>query len=120
MVKGKIVVNKVSTVNEETAMSALGPGPANPWLSNYSLLVIEKINRFSKLNLPKEGKGEVALSFTLSSQGYLLDEPKILNTADPLLIPWAVRAVKDASPFPPLPKDFNKPRETFRISLSYE
>ena len=120
MVKGKIVVNKISTVNEEAAIAALGPGPTNSWLSNYSLLVIEKINHFSKLNLPKEGKGEVALSFTLSSQGYLLDEPRILNTADPLLVPWAVKAVKDASPFPPLPKDFNKPRETFRISLSYE
>jgi len=118
MVKGKIIINKVSTDSEETAMAALGSGRVG--LRDYCLLVIEKIKLFSKLNLPKEGKGEVALSFTISRQGELVGEPKALNTADAPLVPWAVKAVKDASPFPPLPKDFDKPSETFRISLSYE
>ncbi|MDD5465929.1 MAG: secretin N-terminal domain-containing protein [Candidatus Omnitrophica bacterium] len=118
MVKGKVIISKVSTDSEETAMAALGPDSA--WLREYSLIVIDKINRFSKLNLPKEGKGEVFLSFTVSRQGDLVDEPKILNTADPSLASWAVKAVKDSSPFPLLPKNFDKSRETFRIILSYE
>jgi len=118
MVKGKVIINKVSTDSEETAMAVLESD--SPWLRDYCLLVVEKISRFSKLNLPKDGKGEVALSFTVSRQGDLVDEPKVMNTADPLLVPWAVNAVKDASPFPPLPKDFNKPRGTFKITLSYE
>ncbi|MDP2831494.1 MAG: hypothetical protein Q8O02_04530, partial [Candidatus Omnitrophota bacterium] len=118
MVKGKIVIKKVSTDSEEAAMAALGSDSAG--LRGYCSLVIEKIKRFSKLNLPQEGKGEVALSFRLSRQGDLLGEPKALNTADPLLVPRAIKAVKDALPFPPLPKDFNKPSQTFKIVLSFE
>ncbi|MCX5698205.1 MAG: hypothetical protein NTX01_00695 [Candidatus Omnitrophica bacterium] len=118
MVKGEVIINKVSTDSEETAMAALGADSL--WLKNYCFLIVEKIKRFSKLNLPKEGKGEVILDFTVSSQGDLVDEPRALNTADASLVSWAVKAVKDASPFPPLPKDFNKPRGTFRITLSYE
>lgn len=118
MVKGEVIINKISTDSEEAAMAALEPDSL--WLRDYCLLVVEKIKRFSKLNLPKEGKGDVSLSFTVSRQGDLVDEPKAVNTADPSLVPWAVQAVKDASPFPPLPKDFDKPRGVFRITLSYE
>ena len=117
MVKGQVIINKVSTDSEETTMAALEPNSL--WLRDYRFLVIEKIKFFSKLNLPKEEKGEVVISFTVSNQGDLVDEPKALSLADPLLVFWAVKAIKDASPFPPLPKDSNKLRETFRITLSY-
>lgn len=117
MVKGQVIINKVSTDSEETTMAALEPNSL--WLRDYGFLVIEKIKFFSKLNLPKEGKGEVVISFTISSQGDLVGEPKALSLADPLLVFWAVKAIKDASPFPPLPKDSNKLRETFRITLTY-
>lgn len=118
MVKGEIIINKVSSDSEEVTMAALELDSL--CLKDYCALVIEKIKRFSKLNLPKGIKGDVVLNFTISRQGDLVDEPKIISTADPLLSLWAVKSVKNASPFPPLPKDFDKPKETFKIILSYE
>jgi outer membrane biosynthesis protein TonB len=90
------------------------------WLKNYSSLLLEKIDRFSKLNLPKNEKGEVTLSFMVSRQGNLVDEPKVLDSSNPALAPWAVKTIKDSAPFPPLPKDFDKPNGVFSVTLSYE
>lgn len=56
----------------------------------------------------------------LSSNGNIISEPRVIKSTNPAFAPYAVKAIKDASPFPGFPKELNKTEETFKISLYYE
>ena len=111
MEKGNIIIEKITdTGKNATAMDA-------PF--QYYKLVADKVRALALSDHPNAEKGEVKLAFTLYRDGNLIDEPHILETDNPDLNPFAIRAIKNSSPFPPFPKVLEKEREIFKICLSY-
>lgn len=88
--------------------------------SQYYELVLDKIQTLAFLERPEIEKGEVELSFVLSEEGALKDEPEIVKINNPVLAAFAVKAIKSASPFPAFPEFLTKEEEKFYIKLSYE
>ncbi len=115
MEKGELVTEKISAParnNKEVL-----PKDAS---FDYYQIINERIKQFSQLNLPRDKKGKVDISFVVSSKGVIIGEPEIIDASEPSLIPFAVKTVKDASPFPEFPPSFEKGQEKFKVSLSYE
>jgi hypothetical protein len=82
-----------------------------------------RIYWFAKDNYPKDVKGkieDVQLLFTLTSDGKLKGEPKVLNEVDEELAKVAKTTVQKAAPFPPFPKVLDKEEEQFRVTLTYQ
>jgi MSHA type pilus biogenesis protein MshL len=113
---GEIVTEKISVSG---MYGSLGAGDSSSGTS-YFELVSEKILSLAKLNNPSGEKGEVSLNFIILSNGLLKEEPKVISTTNPYLIPYATQAIKAASPFPSFGGRLNKSEEVFRISLVYE
>ncbi|MFZ2937775.1 MAG: secretin N-terminal domain-containing protein [Candidatus Omnitrophota bacterium] len=111
MVKGNIVTERVKA---QTGM------PGKEDIPEYCKLIVDRIKALASLNRPKNKKGEIELSFTLSGKGSLLDAPLILKTDNSGLDPFAIQAIKSASPFPSFPQSLDQDKQTFKISLSYE
>lgn len=86
---------------------------------SYYQVVTNKIKRFAKLNPPPDKKGEVELNFTLSSRGNLIREPQVVKATDPALVPYALKAVKEASSFPAFPKELAQAEESFNVTIDY-
>jgi len=118
MVKGEVITDKMSTAKEEKALSYASGNDKTA--RDYYNLIINKINQFAKANRPKDKYGQVTVVFRLSSDGNFIGEPYGLAGGDPELILLAVKAVKDASPFPVFPQDLRKEEEDFRIALEYK
>ncbi len=113
MDKGEIVSEKIS----ESARNNVNP----PWdpIAAYYVLVNRKIEDSVKNSEPGDKKGRVSLSFVLSPQGLLLGEPAVVAVTERALASFAVKAVKDASPFPIFPKELDKKAENFLITVDY-
>lgn len=107
MVKGEIIREQISST--QTGLGSF----------SYYQVVTNKIKRFARLNSPAERKGEVELKFILSSRGNLMKEPQVVKATDPSLVPYALKAVKDASSFGPFPKDLAKVEEGFSVTIDY-
>jgi Flp pilus assembly secretin CpaC len=88
--------------------------------ADYFRELINKINLAAKKTAPKGKKGEVMVSFKVNYHGDLIDEPVVLSATDGLLVGLAVKAVKDAFPYQPFPKELNRTDEVFKINLLYE
>ena len=88
--------------------------------TGYSKIVFDKVKSVALSEKPKGEKGEVRVSFLVSREGKLLGDPNVFFTTSPSLTPFAVKAIKDAAPFPEFDKTINKTQETFRIILNYE
>ena len=90
---------------------------------SYYHLIREKIRQNLKnYYRPYHGQGDVALAFTLASDGSLLDVV-MENTAqgpDKRLQEIAILSVKRSSPFPPFPKALGRPRMSFNLTISFK
>jgi len=107
-----IQINKIVDMSEKKSLKLSD--------SEYYEIVLAKIQTLALLERPEIEKGEVELAFVLSEDGNLADEPEILKIDNPALAPFAVKAIKSASPFPAFPEFLTKHRETFYLKLSYE
>jgi TonB family protein len=85
----------------------------------YKKIVFDKIKTAVFSNNVSE-KGEIAISFTLNSNGELKDEPKVISSANKNLNEMATVSIRNASPFPAFPKELNKKEESFYINLEYK
>jgi MSHA type pilus biogenesis protein MshL len=111
MVKGEII--------KERMLPIAGPASTTP-SSEYYNFVVKKVQEVAMIDRPKGEKGEVQVEFTLTKKGRLSGEPQILSIDNPVLQPFVVRAIKNASPFPPFPASLVKEKQAFKISLDYE
>jgi hypothetical protein len=112
MVKGEIITEKITSAQQERF--------SKDNLSEYYKLVTDRVRRVASSEGSNTEKGEIRLAFTLARDGNLIDEPSVLESSNPALIPFAVKAIKSASPFPPFPSSLEKGEEIFKISLAYE
>ncbi|MDD5584489.1 MAG: secretin N-terminal domain-containing protein [Candidatus Omnitrophica bacterium] len=111
MEKGKIVSEKIPDRNKETK---------NMSVAGYYDLLTYKINALAYLNQPKGEKGEVKLTFILTKDGILLEEPIAYYSNNFALTPGAIRAIQQASPFAPFPKAIGNTKKKFKITLLYQ
>ena len=118
MVKGDIVTEKISSSKQDKALSSLHS--QNGENTSYYQIIINRIKQFARLNYPLDKKGEVNLVFRVSSNGDLIGEPFVLKATDISLIPYALKAIKDASPFPLFPKDFKREESGFNVTIDYK
>jgi len=95
---------------------------SNDYLS-YHQLIREKIRRRLKENYTDySNQGEVYLVFTIRSDGVLLrcDIEKMASTADGRLTDIALTSLKEASPFPPFPKELSEAQLSFQLTISFK
>ena len=111
MVDGNIVKERV--VNPKDKM----PGDIPP--GDYYSLVNNRVKEMGLFTRPLKERGEVEMGFTLSDNGTLLDNPYILKSNNPKLDLYALKALEQALPFPPFPKDAVQKTKKFRITLVY-
>ncbi len=92
---------------------------------SYYRAVREKIRQEADKDYSRKrriGKGEVFLSFAVTSSGELL-EVKVIDeksVAYASLRNIAINSIRDASPFPPFPKGMSQYRITFTVIISFE
>lgn len=118
MEKGEIITEKISSSKQIEALGSMAL--KNEPYFNYYQLIVNKIGKIARLNQPKGLKGEVNLNFSLTSDGNLIDEPKVIDATEPPLSDYAIQSIKNASPFPPFPPEMQESERTFKVSLSYE
>lgn len=90
---------------------------------DYYKLVWQKAHERVIANKPNRTiPGEVTVSFMLSADGKLIEEPVVytLPDTDPELVQIALNSIEEAVPFPSFPSTIKKEQETFKIDISYE
>ena len=95
----------------------------SPEYKSYYQVIREKIRKYAYYYYRKLQRGEVTLSFSLSSSGELIEASvnKQKSSKDDYLCDIALRSVTEASPYPPFPaKMKNSSRQTFNIIISFE
>jgi len=122
MYKGDIKTEKIGSGRPSAKKEGIFEysQPPEDSVPDYYSIISKKINEFAKLNSPEGKKGKVDLRFSVSSDGNLADEPQVISATDSFLVPFSIKAVKDAAPFPYFPGELKKAIQTFRISLMYE
>lgn len=89
---------------------------------SYYQTVREKIKRCAYHNYTLSEAGQVYLTFVILSDGRLRDakviEDKSSDNAH--LRNIALKSLRDASPYPPFPKDLDYPQLTFNVIISFE
>lgn len=94
----------------------------NPSYMSYYQLVREKIRRCAFRNYNGREKGEIYLSFIISSDGSLQQIALLQENSSKsdYLTGIAVNSVKAASPFPAFPKELNYSYLPFKLSIVFE
>jgi len=115
MIEGEIIKERISAGPQEE-----DAGEEENASAEYYSLVTDKVRYVVSLSPSGEEKGNVKIAFTLSRDGTLIGEPYIIETDNPALAPFVMKAIKEASPFPSFPASVHKEKETFKISLTYE
>jgi type II secretory pathway component GspD/PulD (secretin) len=90
--------------------------------SDYYRTITQRIAAVAAANrnlLAESKRGGVKLSFTVARNGLLLQQPAVISSDDPGLIPVAIKSINEASPFPPLPESLDEDRLTFKVDLSF-
>jgi hypothetical protein len=102
-----------------------GPG-VTPSMKTYRAKVREAIDKKWMKNMPRavrelEDKGLVLVQFRIEAEGTIPEDGLRFRTvfADDSLMEKALRAVRDAGPFPPFPPDFQKPFIISRFFFLY-
>lgn len=113
--KGKI---SPPTVSERPTFSWLKKGKKSAYTDYYLALSSLLSNYIAKNYTPTEIGGRVNLILTIDSNGKLVGSPKIINTPGKELAETAKRLIREASPFPPFPRQLEKDKENFRISVN--
>lgn len=111
MVKGDIITEKI--------IQTAGKKISKNIESEYYKLIADKVKALALFNYAREEKGNIGISFTLDSDGRVKGEPRITASNNPNLDNTAIESIKNASPFPPFPKEMAKVEETFHITLEY-
>lgn len=138
------VINKPQAYNDKTiaikpkrvemllekAVSGSDNLPKNPLYLKYYEATRGKIRRYAYYNVAEHlvpnysraYSGEVCLYFTIVSDGSL-KELRVIDeksTQDNHIKEIAMRSIKDAAPFPVIPKELGYPELSFIIIISFE
>lgn len=120
--EGKPVISGIKKVTMGELLSSDATLPKNPVYLNYYQAIRDKIRRYAYYNYNRAQSGDICLSFIVSADGSLkalkiIDEK---SSDDDYLKEIAARSIKDASPYPPIPKELNYPEFSFNIIIAFE
>ena len=91
---------------------------------DYFGLIKQRVRRAVEKRYPGErlGRGDVSLIFVLKSDGAVVNVFTVEkgSSADELMTDFAVRCVKDCSPFPHFPKALGMDRISFNLSILFD
>lgn len=88
--------------------------------SSYNHFVVKKIKSVAATEKTGGVQGNVLVEFTISQQGNLVSEPRIIQASNRDLEGLAALCIKKAAPFPPFPASFLKKQLLFKINLAFE
>jgi Flp pilus assembly secretin CpaC len=118
MVDGNIITEKISGSPAVGAVSTAGKIDD---IREYRKVVMNKLNAMiAKLGHADSAKGTVEVIFVIDAHGQLREEPRIISASNEGLVDATRAYIKQAAPFPPLPKDWQKPEESFHLVLEYK
>ena len=80
--------------------------------------MIDAKKRYPSRSLRRGEQGTVTVRLTLGADGTLLDV-RTTTRGPRRLVAASIRAVRDAAPFPPLPKALNRERAVFELPVVY-
>jgi len=115
-VDGKILTDKFSSSDRAKDPAVLVKEVS---AEDYRKIIADKVD-LNVVFAPSNKKGEVKVKFKVSSSGNLIGEPEVVKAVDQDLVPLTLKAIKNASPFPPFPKGLDKPEEVFFITIVYD
>lgn len=95
---------------------------SDPSYIGYYQIVREKIRRAAYQNYSGDQTGEVALSFSVSKEGYL-EEVRVVEEKSSLseyLREVALKSIKYASPFPAFPKELDFSQLPFTLQINFQ
>lgn len=103
-------------------LSANADLPKNPVYLKYYQIIRDKIRRYAYYNYNRQQEGEAYLSFVIASDGTLKALKVIDNksTPDDYLKAIAAKSIKDASPYPGIPKELDYPELSFNVIIAFE
>lgn len=86
---------------------------------NYYLEVMEKVKETAS-SFEVRLKGKVKVRFTVSNEGELLGEPRIISSyGNKELAGVAKRIIKRVCPFPPFPESKKEKKETYEVIITF-
>ena len=93
-----------------------------PGYAMYTGIIRDRIRERAYVNFVKFSGGDVYLTFVIRSDGKLLDVQVLQNRtqASEALCAVGISSIREASPFPPFPKELNYPELTFNIQISFQ
>lgn len=112
----------------DLAVKSEGTMPTDPKkgkiLSNYFGLVKQRIRQTVEKSYSREnlGRGNIMVTFVLKSDGTLVKvfPAQRSSGADELMKYFAVRCIRQCSPFPRFPKELGMDRITFNLSIQFD
>ncbi len=91
---------------------------------NYFGLIKQRVRRAveKKYSSERLGRGDVSLLFVLKADGTVVNiiAVKKDSSADEVMTDFAIRCVKDCSPFPHFPKELGMERISFNLSILFD
>jgi outer membrane biosynthesis protein TonB len=96
--------------------------PKNPTYLRYYQAIREKIRRYAYYNYNRAYTGEIYLCFVVASSGSLKALKIIEEKSAPndYLKEIAVKSIKDAAPYPNIPKELDFPELSFNVIIDFE
>lgn len=116
MENGNIITEKV----DESDRAAQTESASDVDLYQYYKILMDKVKSLAYFGSPRGMQGDIKLAFVVSRDGNLVNEPTVLETTNPSLNGYSIKAIIRSSPFPPFPRSLAKEQESFKISLSYK
>ena len=94
----------------------------NPSYANYYSLIRGRIKQRANFNYSDNYTGEVYLTFILTNDGALKELQILENrtTGGQFLRTIGLKSIKEATPFPPFPKELHYPELTFNVVISFQ
>ncbi len=109
---------------EDFSQGDLSLNPEYPFPQNfgeYCAYISNKIDdAIQKNNSGRLTEQEINLSFVLNSDGSLREGPDVLTPVDQRVEALLIYSVEQALPFYPFPDDYQRSREAFKVTVSFE
>lgn len=122
LIEEKPIIRRDVAIKDDSLQDMTEMGKRVEYL-NYYQIVREEIRRCAYRNYSRGfAEGEVYISFVLFPNGQL-KEAKIIDEKSirvPFLKEIALKSIRDASPFPPFPKDISSSQLSFNVIISFE
>ena len=119
----KLILPKQDLMKKRVTLPLMeSSGIRNPVYLSYFNSLRVKIRRFAYKNYDRFEEGAVYLTFVINSDGKLQEARVVAgkSTGSSLLKEIALNSIKEASPYPPFPKNLDYPQLTFNVIISFE